>query len=240
MMVGSLDVSALDLRVVVYDEAGEPIPYATIKVKSIDGSKVLTGGVTRDDGSFTLQIEQHQLPLLLEASLIGFTPKEVRCDRITDYKIILQESALELAELSVTANRITHRMVAGGISTSIEASPLANLSDVYSVLRGVPLVEIEGTEVRVAGKGTPVIYINDRLMTDPNQLRNLKPYLIRDIEVLTNPGARYSSSTESVIKIYTKREQGTGLSGEVRLDLNNQIGRLIGQNGGWELHFSQT
>ena len=180
MMVGLWGVSAQELRGVVYDEAGEPLPYATVKVKSIDGSKVLTGGVTRDDGSFTLQTGQQQLPLLLEASLIGFTPKAVRCESFTDYKIILKESALVLEEVSVTANRITHRMVAGGISTSIEASPLANLSDVYSVLRGVPLVEIEGTEVRVAGKGTPIIYINDRLMTDPNQLRNLKPYLIRD------------------------------------------------------------
>lgn len=212
----------------VYDEAGEPLPYATIKVKSIDEGKVLTGGVTRDDGTFTLPIGQHQLPLMLEVSLIGFTPKEVKCESFATYKIVLKESALVLEEVSVTANRITHRMVAGGISTSIEASPLAHLSDIYSVLRGVPLVEIEGTEVRVAGKGTPIIYINDRLMTDPNQLRNLKPYLIRDIEVLTNPGARYSSSTESVIKIYTKREQGTGLSGETKLDLFNQIGSPIG------------
>ena len=212
----------------VYDEAGEPLPYATIKVKSIDEGKVLTGGVTRDDGTFTLPIGQHQLPLMLEVSLIGFTPKEVKCESFATYKIVLKESALVLEEVSVTANRITHRMVAGGISTSIEASPLAHLSDIYSVLRGVPLVEIEGTEVRVAGKGTPIIYINDRLMTDPNQLRNLKPYLIRDIEVLTNPGARYSSSTESVIKIYTKREQGTGLSGEAKIDLFNQIGSPIG------------
>lgn len=155
MMIGVWGVSAQELRGVVYDEAGEPLPYATVKVKSIDGSMVLTGGVTRDDGSFTLQTGQHQLPLLLEASLIGFTPKEVRCESFTDYKIVLKESALVLEEVSVTANRITHRMVAGGISTSIEASPLANLSDVYSVLRGVPLVEIEGTEVRVAGKGDP-------------------------------------------------------------------------------------
>ena len=228
MMVGVLGVSAQELRGVVYDEAGEPLPYATIKVKSIGEGKVLTGGVTRDDGSFALQIGNHQLPLLLEASLIGFAPKEVKCDSFSTYQIVLEESALVLEEVSVTANRITHRMVAGGISTSIEASPLAHLSDIYSVLRGVPLVEIEGTEVRVAGKGTPIIYINDRLMTDPNQLRNLKPYLIRDIEVLTNPGARYSSSTESVIKIYTKREQGTGLSGEAKLDLFNQIGSPIG------------
>lgn len=228
MMVGVLGVSAQELRGVVYDEAGEPLPYATIKVKSIGEGKVLTGGVTRDDGSFSLQIGNHQLPLLLEASLIGFAPKEVKCDSFSTYQIVLEESALVLEEVSVTANRITHRMVAGGISTSIEASPLAHLSDIYSVLRGVPLVEIEGTEVRVAGKGSPIIYINDRLMTDPNQLRNLKPYLIRDIEVLPNPGARYSSSTESVIKIYTKREQGTGLSGEAKLDLFNQIGSPIG------------
>lgn len=228
MMVGVLGVSAQELRGVVYDEAGDPLPYATVKVKSIGEGKVLTGGVTRDDGSFALQIGNHQLPLLLEASLIGFAPKEVKCDSFSTYQIVLEESALVLEEVSVTANRITHRMVAGGISTSIEASPLAHLSDIYSVLRGVPLVEIEGTEVRVAGKGTPIIYINDRLMTDPNQLRNLKPYLIRDIEVLTNPGARYSSSTESVVKIYTKREQGTGLSGEAKLDLFNQIGSPIG------------
>lgn len=228
LLVGVLGVSAQELRGVVYDEAGDPLPYATIKVKSVGDGKVLTGGVTRDDGSFVLPIGNHQLPLLLEASLIGFAPKEVKCESFATYKIVLKESALVLEEVSVTANRITHRMVAGGISTSIEASPLAHLSDIYSVLRGVPLVEIEGTEVRVAGKGTPIIYINDRLMTDPNQLRNLKPYLIRDIEVLTNPGARYSSSTESVIKIYTKREQGTGLSGEAKLDLFNQIGSPIG------------
>ncbi len=228
MMVGVSGVSAQELRGVVYDEAGDPLPYATVKVKSIGEGKVLTGGVTRDDGSFALQIGNHQLPLLLEASLIGFAPKEVKCDSFSTYQIVLEESALVLEEVSVTANRITHRMVAGGISTSIEASPLAHLSDIYSVLRGVPLVEIDGTEVRVAGKGTPIIYINDRLMTDPNQLRNLKPYLIRDIEVLTNPGARYSSSTESVVKIYTKREQGTGLSGEAKLVLFNQIGSPIG------------
>ncbi|WP_297719008.1 TonB-dependent receptor [uncultured Porphyromonas sp.] len=236
LLAGFIATSAQELRGIVHDEAGLPLPYATIKVKSIDGGNVITGGVTREDGSFSLQIANQKLPLLLEASLIGFAPKEIKCESFTSYKIALKESVLQLEEVSVTANRIMHRMVAGGISTSIEASPLANLSDVYSVLRGVPLVEIEGTEVRVAGKGTPIIYINDRLMTDPNQLRNLKPYLIRDIEVLTNPGARYSSSTESVIKIYTKREQGSGLSSEAKVGLFNQLGSPIGYQP--YLHFN--
>ena len=105
MMVGVLGVSAQELRGVVYDEAGEPLPYATIKVKSIGEGKVLTGGVTRDDGSFSLQIGNHQLPLLLEASLIGFAPKEVKCDSFSTYQIVLEESALVLEEVSVTANR---------------------------------------------------------------------------------------------------------------------------------------
>ena len=38
MMVGGWGVSAQELSGVVYDEAGEPLPYATVKVKSIDGS----------------------------------------------------------------------------------------------------------------------------------------------------------------------------------------------------------
>ena len=38
MMVGVWGVSAQELSGVVYDEAGEPLPYATVKVKSIDGS----------------------------------------------------------------------------------------------------------------------------------------------------------------------------------------------------------
>uniref|UniRef100_UPI00259BDFD8 TonB-dependent receptor domain-containing protein n=1 Tax=uncultured Porphyromonas sp. TaxID=159274 RepID=UPI00259BDFD8 len=86
----------------------------------------------------------------------------------------------------------------------------------------------ENDKVKVTGKGTPVIYINDRLMTDPNQMRELKPYLIKDIQVITNPGAKYSSSVGAVIKIYTRREPGSGLSGNLEGRLSKIKGCKLG------------
>lgn len=224
MVFGWGVMQAQSIGGVVHDDKGEPLPYATVKVLSLPDSTIIVGGVTRDDGTFSLELRAHTLPVVLEASLIGYATERKQCTELEGHKLVLSEEATLLEEVSITASRIRHKLIPGGISTSIDSSPLAHLSNIYGVLRGVPLVEIEGEEVRVTGKGKPVIYINDRLMSDPNQLRNLKPYLIKDIQVITNPGARYSSSAESVIKIYTKREEGRGLSGEVQVELYDQIG----------------
>lgn len=212
----------------VTNEANEPLPYATVKLISLPDSTTITGGVTREDGTFTLSTEGHKLPLLLEASLIGYTSEYIECQAPDPVSIILKESSTMLDEVAITANRITHKLVAGGLSTAIEGSPLSQLSDIYSVLRGVPLVEVDNETIKVTGKGEPIIYINDRKMTDASQLRNIKPHLVKDIEVITNPGARYSSSVSAVIKIYTRREPGTGLSGQAMLMLDKYMGREMG------------
>ena len=224
LLIAWIGVEAQVIQGIVRDQTGAPLPYATVKVLTIPEGKVLAGGVTKEDGAFSIEVGSHALPVRLEASLLGYGTEQLQCMTFTGHQITLRESVTLLDEVSVTANRIRHKLVAGGVSTAIEASPLANLSDIYSVLRGVPLIEVEGTNVKVTGKGSPVIYVNDRLVTDPHQLRTLKPYLIKDIQVITNPGARYSSSAEAVLKIYTKRELGSGWSGEAKMDLYDQLG----------------
>ena len=181
-----------------------------------------------------LSIGDHKLPILLQASLIGYSTEQVLCKDLKEYTLTLSESATLLEEVAITANRVSHRLVAGGLSTKIEGSPLSKLTDIYSVLRGIPLVEVENDKVKVTGKGTPVIYINDRLMTDPNQMRELKPDLIKDIQVITNPGAKYSSSVGAVIKIYTRREPGSGLSG----NLEGRLSKIKGCKLGYGTYFS--
>lgn len=212
----------------VINEANEPLPYATIKLISPSDSTTIAGGVTKEDGTFALPTHGHSLPLLLEASLIGYTTEQVQYLSDAPMTLTLKESTTMLDEVAITADRITHKLVAGGLSTTIEGSPLSQLTDIYSVLRGIPLVEVENDKVKVTGKGTPIIYINDRKMTDPNQLRTLRPHLIKDIQVITNPGAKYSSSVSAVIKIYTRREPGTGLSGEIEMMADKYMDRDLG------------
>ena len=225
---------AQEIKGKVSDKEGKPLPYATIKAIALPDSATIVGGVTKEDGTFALSIGDHKLPILLQASLIGYSNEQVLCKDLKEYTLTLSESATMLEEVAITANRVSHRLVAGGLSTKIEGSPLSKLTDIYSVLRGIPLVEVENDKVKVTGKGTPVIYINDRLMTDPNQMRELKPYLIKDIQVITNPGAKYSSSVGAVIKIYTRREPGSGLSG----NLEGRLSKIKGCKLGYGTYFS--
>ena len=228
---------AQEIKGKVSDKEGKPLPYATIKAIALPDSATIVGGVTKEDGTFALSIGDHKLPILLQANLIGYSTEQVLCKDLMEYTLTLSESTTMLEEVAITANRVSHRLVAGGLSTQIDGSPLSKLTDIYSVLRGIPLVEVENDKVKVTGKGTPVIYINDRLMTSPNQLRELKPYLIKDIQVITNPGARYSSSVGAVIKIYTRREPGTGLSGEVMSFLQKAKDRKPGGCGYLSLNY---
>ena len=225
---------AQEIKGKVSDKEGKPLPYATIKAIALPDSTTIVGGVTKEDGTFALSIGDHKLPILLQASLIGYSTEQVLCKGLKEQALTLSESTTMLEEVAITANRVSHRLVAGGLSTQIDGSPLSKLTDIYSVLKGIPLVEVENEKVKVTGKGTPVIYINDRLMTDPNQLRELKPYLIKDIQVITNPGAKYSSSVGAVIKIYTRHEPGSGLSG----NLEGRLAKIKGCKMDYGTYFS--
>lgn len=197
----------------VVDETGQPLGFATIKIRTLPDSVTVAGGVSLEDGTFKLDLEDHNFPLILEASLIGYTTDQKKINNLTGHTLTLSENAIMLEEAVVTAQKIPHKLVPGGISTEISNSPLAQLPDLFSVLRGIPMLEIEGETIKVTGKESPIIYLNDRLLTDNNELKLIKPYLIERIEVITNPGSRYSASTQAVLKIYTRREPGSGLSG---------------------------
>lgn len=207
----------------VVDEAGQPLGYATIRLRTLTDSLTIIGGVSLEDGTFNLAIEGQQFPLILEASLLGYTTAQKEISTLDGHTLTLSESAIMLEETVITAQKIPHKLVPGGLSTDISSSPLAQLPDIFSVLRGVPMLEIEGETIKVTGKGSPVIYLNDRLLTDYNQLKQIRPHLIDRVEVITNPGVRYSSSTQSVLKLYTRREPGSGLSGYLSARASHQL-----------------
>lgn len=216
-------VSAQEVTGKVVSTTGEPLEFATVKISTLPDSIVIAGGISRKDGTFAFRIDGKSYPLLLEASMLGFSTAQAQINTPKNHILTLTEEAIMLNEAVITGQKIPHKLVPGGLSTDIINTPLGKLTDIYSILRGVPMIEIEGEKVTVTGKGSPVIYLNDRRMTDPNQLKLLKPYLIDRIEVVTNPGAEYNSSVQSVLKIYTRREPGSGLSGMLFARAEHQL-----------------
>lgn len=65
------------------------------------------------------------------------------------------------------------------------------------------------------GKGTPLIYINNRLVRNDNELERLSSTHIKKVTVITNPGPEYDASVSAVVLIEAIRPPGEGIGGEV-------------------------
>lgn len=91
--------------------------------------------------------------------------------------------------------------------TTIVGSVLEKAGTMEHLLDRIPNVSAQNGNIKVFGRGEPIIYINGRQMRDRSELDRLSSDNIKSVEVISNPGARYAASTKAVIRINTKKEQ---------------------------------
>lgn len=94
--------------------------------------------------------------------------------------------------------------------TTIVGSVLEKAGTMEHLLDRIPNVSAQNGNIKVFGRGEPIIYINGRQMRDRSELDRLSSDNIKSVEVISNPGARYAASTKAVIRITTKKIQGDG------------------------------
>ena len=117
-----------------------------------------------------------------------------------------------LKEIVVQASRPASRLDGDGIVTTVTGTPLHGIGTVSDLLGYIPGVLNNNGSIEVIGKGVPMIYINGRRLMNMAELTQLPSSKVREIKVITNPGARYDNSIGAVIRISTVRELGEGLS----------------------------
>lgn len=127
-----------------------------------------------------------------------------------------QESAdslnRELQEIVFTAKQPATRLEGSTLVSTIAGSNLSNLGNALDVLAQLPMIKVDDSTVSVVGRSNTEIYIDGRPMRDNMELQQLLSGNIKRVELLMAPGARYSSTTDAVIKITTRRDFLQGLS----------------------------
>ena len=123
----------------------------------------------------------------------------------------------ELQEVVVKGNLPNTRLKGNAMITRIQGTPLSDVGTLGEMLVKVPGMTGTDEAPEVLGKGTPLIYINGRLMRDNSELKRLRSEEIRDVEVINNPGAQYDATVRAVVRIRTVRQQGDGLSLDLTL-----------------------
>lgn len=207
----------------VVDEAGQPVPYANVLLLSVVDSSTVAGGVSNESGVFVVPYEPAKV--IARISYVGYKTVYRTFSTENAGTIQLAPDALQLKGVTVKTVRPQYKMTRGGMTIDIEHSLLAKMGSAMDVLAQLPRVTTSGNSVQVFAKGTPLIYINNRKISDMKELTELKSDNIKSVDVITSPGAQYDAQVQSVIRIKTIRRQDEGFS--FRNDAN------VEYNGWW-------
>ena len=207
--------AAQDISGRVIDEQAQPMPFVNVVLVSRTDSAFVAGAVTKDDGTFTIETDRNNG--LLKVSSIGYIIRYIDARQGNVGDILMQPDTQMLREVTVKGSIPTHKLTAEGLQTNVENTVLSKLGTANDVLAHIPGLQKNGDDYSVFGKGTPIFYINGRLVRNQRELDQLKSENIKSIVLVTSPGSRYDASVRAVVKIKTKLPQGEGFSFDNRL-----------------------
>ena len=224
----------------IIDEKGLPVAYANVAILNPADSALLSGGVSNESGYFAIPYEQERV--LARISYVGYKTIYRMCDKPEVGTIRMRPDNYTLNGVEIQGERPKVVLQGNSLMINVEGTVMERMGTAEDVLTCVPMIAKRGEGFEILGKGTPLIYLNNRKLTDLQELKNVQSDNIKNVEVIQNPGARYDASVNAVIIIRTKRAAGEGLGVELsswsrcgRGYANNERINLTYRTGGLEL-----
>jgi len=213
---------------VIDDALNQPLPYVNVIIKKSDG-EVLTGGITNDDGTFEIKkIPEGSYTVTVQ--FIGFKPEDrpIKIER-KNYKIDLGEIRLVeeatgldevtvVAEVSTIQQKVDRKVINVGkdLTTS---GPTAS-----DIMNNIPSVNVDQQSGALSMRGNQ----NVRVMVDGKMsnipaaqlLKQIPSTSIKQIELITNPSAKYNPDGMSgIINIILHKNTNIGFNGNLNVGL---------------------
>ncbi len=225
---------------------GKPIEYATLSLLQQDNRQPLKGALSDAQGRFTFSnIATGNYELAI--SFMGYERKTIQALQVTALAptlslgtILLSPSVTQLNEVKVEALRPTIIQEADKMVVSVEGTAMAAGSSAFEVLSKAPGVFVDqdgniqlngrsGVTLMVDGKLTYMSARDLRTMLEGMSAENIK-----NIEIITNPSARYDAEGASgILNINLKKNTQRGINGSLYTGANyngKQYGFSTGTN----------
>jgi len=208
---------------VIDKKTNEPLPYVTITVK--DEGKIISGSITKENGTFNL----NNLPLKtlnVEIVFIGYKKFETTVTFSKDDKslnlknIALEDESKQLSEVIITkeksaiVQKIDRKVVTVGKDLQATGSTAAD------IMNNIPTVnvDLQNNTVSLRGNENVKILINGKPsnLTALQVLQQIPSTSIKQIELITNPSAKYNPEGMSgIINIVLNKNAALGFNGNV-------------------------
>jgi len=221
--------------------SNEPVTYATIGVSLAQSpTQYINAAASDESGKFVVQLKSPGSYLLTVQS-VGYTTT-TKSFSLTEAnkninlgKVFISESVQAIGEVTVTAQRPLVRVEIDKLIYNMEEDPEAKVNNTLEMLRKVPMITIDNEDnVQLKGSSNFKIYLNGRpsnMLSGRNVsdvLKSMPANTIKNIEVITDPGARYDAEgIGGIINIITTRNVFQGFQGSVGANASS-FGRFGG------------
>lgn len=199
---------AQDIKGKIVDEKGEPLAFANVVLLNRQDSAFVKGVVSGEDGHFAIDSACNNG--IIKVTSVGYKTAWKDCTGENAGVIKMVANSKVLGEVVVKSSLPKTILKNGGMTTTVAGSVLEKAGTMEHLLDRIPNVSAQNGNIKVFGRGEPIIYINGRQMRDRSELDRLSSDNIKSVEVIANPGARYAASTKAVIRITTKKIRGDG------------------------------
>jgi hypothetical protein len=209
----NFSVTAQTLSGNIVDSENRPVEYANIRLFHFSDSTFIAGCVSNENGYFCFENGAGEKQIL-EISCLGFISQRLIIEKSTSSQIVgnivLKPVENQLQEITVTAHTLPFSRKGDKLIANVESSLLSSIGTARDILQQFPGVIFKKNEINVFGKGSPLIYINNRKVYDLNELQRLKSADIATIELNLTPGAEYDAEGRALLLIKTKHNKTNG------------------------------
>ncbi len=210
------------------DDKNQPISYATVTLLRLD-SAVVNGDLTKDDGTFRITpVSTGTFRLRIES--IGVTTKYITVAVTADTpnknmgNIKIAASETTLKTVSIVGEKAAMELKVDKKVFNVEQNITSAGGNATDVLQNVPSVSVDvDGNVSLRGKSGVTILIDGKPATllgsdVTSALQSLPASSIENVEVISNPSAKYDASgTTGIINIVTKKDGRLGINGNLTL-----------------------
>lgn len=216
----------------ITNASGNRLEFVTITIRTTADSIPLRTVLSDSTGSFSL----NNIPsgnYILSATLIGYVKLSqpfaigAPCVQPLDLgAVVMQEKAGTLTQVTVVGRRPLIQRRLDKTVLNIENSTLASGSTAFEILQLAPGVTVSNNDnIQLFGKGSPLIMIDGKptyLSVEQvvNLLKNMPSNNIAEIEIISQPSAKYDAAGNSgIINIKMKQNKAKGFTGNTSLSL---------------------
>lgn len=207
---------------VIDQKTNEPLPYVTIVIKNNDAT--VTGGITDDKGEFEISKLAPQ-NYTVEIQFIGYktivkqvnltTTKKIELGTISIAEDVQQLEGVEVvAEQSQMVQKIDRKVI------NVGKDLIASGTTASEIMNNVPTLSIDPQtkEISMRGNSNVRVLIDGKPSNIPVEqlLQQIPSASIKQIELITNPSAKYNPEGMSgIINIILHKNSQDGFNGSI-------------------------